>query len=222
MEQFVFLPKSITNLSELGIVKSALVVYPVICAEANFDERTWIQISEANLSRLTGMNIKSVREGVGSLVETDLLSRKMESEGRRHYYIYKPEFVRRDMIDDYHGDYFSFHRCIITSGVWPNLTLRSKVLYLAIRSQATFDAELYMEIEHGCEKYQANFNFKSEAYRNRLWDVCDIPLAILCRMVGIERTNLKSVLKQLEHFGLVEKYGPTLKVYLKPSLMVRF
>ena len=240
MKQFVWLPKlsklskGVTFTTSSGISKPAIVVYPVLCTEADFEKRSWLQISEENLARLTGINAKSVRDGINDITDNAfyfecdgkkefLLARKMESEGRRHYYVYRPGFVRGDMIKEFRGNFFSFHRCIVTSGVWGNLTLRAKLLYLAIRSEAKFDTEFYLEVEEGCcDKHLADFTFQSEDYLQRKWDVCDTPIASLCRMVGIESTNLKPVWDQLEHFGLVERYGPTLKVYLKPNRMVRF
>ncbi|MCK4346699.1 MAG: hypothetical protein KAX05_15555 [Bacteroidales bacterium] len=233
MEQFVYLPKFIDLPFYEGINTAALAIYPVVCCAADFEQNEWLQLSQEHIARMAGVSINTVRKGIDNLVYGDyyiteddidipLLEKKKVTEGTRHFYMYRVGFIRRDMIKGFREKYFSFHRCIITSGVWASLMPRAKALYLAMRTKAQFDAQLYMEIEYDePDMSGADFDFKSEQYRNRKWDPCIVPLAELCRMVNIERANIKPVIKQLEHCGLVEKIGNYFKVYLKPSIMVR-
>ena len=233
MEQFIYLPKFIGNSFYETLTKAALSVYPVLCSQADFEKNNWFQLSQEHISRMTGVNINMVREGINTLVTGDyyftendvniiLLERKMVNEGTRHFYMYRVGFIRQDMIKQFRGLYFAFHRCIIKSGVWATLTQRAKLIYLAMRTKAFFDAPLYAQIEYGePDVSNVDFDFKSEQYRNRKWDSCTTPLAELCRMVNVENSNIGLVIKQLKHYGLIKKIGNYFMVYLKPNVMVR-
>jgi hypothetical protein len=219
------------------IPKAALAVYPVICSRANFDENTWIQLPQEHIAAMAGVSVATAAKGIEELVRNNyqlkedeiripLLQRQKVMEGTRRFYLYKAGFVRRNMITEWKGEFFPFHTCIIDSGVWADLSPRAKALYLAMRSKAYCDPELYCQIE-GIEEMIPEGGERTEFYNdifpNREWDVCESSLAELCAMVDIERSNIAPILKQLAECGLVERvdYGPgsadtVFMVYLRP------
>jgi hypothetical protein len=153
----------------------------------------------------------------GESLQIPLLEREKTTEGTRHFYLYRSGFVRD--IEKWHGMFFIFHTCIVTSGVWSELSPRAKALYLAMRSVAKFDPYNYMEIEYGEQLNDVDFNFNSEDYRERKWDICLYSLAQLCRMVNIDSSKIKPVLDQLKKYHLVEIIDNGMyKVFLKPRI----
>ena len=136
--------------------KSALQVYPVLCSRANFEENKWFQLSRENIAKMAGISHPTVSKGIEDLLEYTIndkgnkipfLEMKKQTEGKRHFYVYKISLPRKDEIKKWRGQYFIFHTCIINSGVWAILKPRAKLLYIAMRMKAFFDADLYSEIE---------------------------------------------------------------------------
>jgi hypothetical protein len=237
MEQFFYFPKFIGLSQYARINKSALAVYPVLCSKADFEVNKWFQLSQEHISRMTGMNIDMVSRGVNNLLGSKnyftfndkripLIEARKVTEGTRHFYQYKAGFVRKSMVESYRGLFFAFHTCIITSGVWSRLTQRAKCLYLIMRTVAKFDAQLYAEIElDEIDIASLDFDFHGDEFCNRKWDIIfagENSLAEMCSIVKIEHTNIESVLKQLVHFGLIERIGRDFKVMLKPARAVRY
>ena len=199
---------------------AALAVYPVMCSYADFVDNKSFQISQANIAKLAGVSPPTAAKAIDHLVSieysfttnksrTALLERKMVSEGPRHFYIYNAGFIRKGLMKAWKGQFFIFHTCIITSGVWAELLPRAKVLYLAMRSVARFDPDLYSLIEHiDLDGFELSDFYMTDQYRDRKWDVCERSVAELCREMNISHTNRKPVLEQLEYYQLVEKAGP--------------
>ncbi|WP_028574536.1 helix-turn-helix domain-containing protein [Desulfonatronovibrio hydrogenovorans] len=234
MEKHVYLP----NLPEKffqHMSKSALAVYPVICSKANFEWDAWIQLPQEHIAKMAGLSIDTVAKGINNLVakgyvhvgkdeiEIPLLRRQKVTEGARHFYIYKAGFIRREQMQTCKGTYFIFYTCIIDSGIWAKLSPRAKALYLAMRSKANFDPEIYSMVENvDLDGMALNdlYNIDGQ-FRNRKWDVCELSLSELCRFADIGRSNIKPVLDQLEHYRLAEWMEPVFKVYLKPQIKIR-
>ncbi|MFW5721648.1 MAG: hypothetical protein ACOCWW_04625 [Bacteroidota bacterium] len=220
MNKIRYLPKEIIN---AGLSKQAMAVYPVLCCEADFEEDKEFQISRENLSRKSGLHFNGVKSGIDELEQSELCSQRLHTEGKRHFYLYTVYFVRKHMMKE--ENYFSFHNAIIESGIWNELMPRAKVLYLAMRIYAKFDVQLYAEIEYECESNELSefMDIKSNDFVNRKWDVLiNISLNKICEKVGVERSNRKRILRQLEHFGLIETIDNQLswyKVYLKPKVL---
>jgi predicted transcriptional regulator len=213
MDKFVGLPKSLVK---LGLSKAALAVYPVLCSQADFETDDWFQISQDNIKTLSGYSIPSVKKALDELAETELVARRKISERGRNFYIYRVEFIRRHMLEsgEHKGNCVYFYTCIIDSGIWAKLKPRAKALYLSMRIFAEQDPETYSCIE-GLAYDETNFD---EYIRERKWDVCTLPLAEMCRQVGIESSNNRDVLAELERHQLAEKVGRFIKVYLKPRI----
>ena len=92
-----------------------------------------------------------------------------------------------------------------------------------MRMNSYFVSDLYFELEPDFiyEGLQLHEFIHSSEYRNRKWDVCNKTLADLCRNIGIKPINLKPLLKQLEHHGLIERVDENksiFKVYLRPKI----
>jgi len=216
VQKHFYFPKDVL---ENSLSKTALALYPVFCSCADFKKDEWFQLPQQHIARLAGVSINAVVKGSRELEAAGLLERKKKTEGVRHFYLYRAAFVRQDMMKDYKGGFFIFHACIIDSGIWAKLKKpRAKALYLALRSAAYFDPDLYAEIE-GIDDEGKNdiYNVEGE-YRNRKWDFCHTTLSELCRMVGINRSDIEPALEQLEDYRLIEKYDHGFfKVYLKPQ-----
>lgn len=238
MNTFIYLPKQITTDNNNNyLTTSELSIYIVLCLFADFKDNKWFQLSQANIARMSGLATSTVISVIKKLIDKKfyficnekkyyLLNRQKITDQKRHYYLYQVNFVRKNMIKDMKGQFFSFFKCTVTGGVWANLKPRAKMLYIILRTVSKFEFILYNEIENEEEgtsyfEYSEDFDY-SDAYLNRKWDVCFTSLTELCRIGNIEHTNIKSTIEQLEHFRLIEKVGDFFKVYLKPDKMVRF
>ena len=219
------------------------VVYPVLCAKADFREPDFIQLSRENIAKLSGISTVATDDGLKRLeqryfkghktgVETPFLERELVQDGKRRFYVYNPNFFRPDTegtrISDWQGSYMVFHTWIIDSGLWAKLHRNSKALYLTMRSCSWFDRLLYEELENvsvpdEIDLYEAGGN--DEAYQNyvkRRWEVCDTSLRRLFDLAGIayNNTNTKHLINDLVEKGLVERLDDkrsVFKVWLKPQ-----
>lgn len=233
MTKFFYFPKFIGFGGFKKLSKSALAIYPVICSKADFAVYSWFHLSQEDISIMSGVNRRMVGKAIHELmlgnytlhtltadgedIVVPLLEFKKHTEGTKHFYMYNVGFIRKEMIDKWKGQFFIFHTCIIDSGIWAELSARAKALYLAIRSTAKFDALEYA-MQNDID-YAEISNLYDELYRDREWDLCEKSLGELCRMVNIERSNIKSVILQLEEHKLIETMtDSTIKVYLKPNI----
>lgn len=216
MEKHFYLEKM--DIIDLPTV--ACNIYPVLCSLADFETDNWFQISLDNLSKMSGMNIQTIRKGMEYLQTAKLLQRKKTTEGTRHFYIYRIKFIRRKKIKDYKGWYIVFFTSIIDSGIWAKLSPRAKTLYLVARSVAKFDYELYMESELPFGDHAFRMEWMEKEYLFRRWDaIIDHPFSNLCRLAGIESTNIKQPMQQLRKYKLLKKVDNNFyKVYLRPKI----
>lgn len=234
MERHFYCPKGFVSLTYFSVDRwgfefctnnrlslPAIAVYPVLCSLADHVSNEWFQISRENIAKMSGLSHKTVDKGLENLThlklaDDPLLEREKRTEGKRHYYVYKVGFVRKDMIAVNKGNYFIFHTCIIDSGIWAQLSPRAKALYLAFRTKAKFEAEFYADFyDISLSELLPIYN---EDYKDRKWDVCRTSLAELCRMVGIESSNIKEALGQLEYHRLIEYNESHSKIYLIPKI----
>jgi len=211
--------------------KYAAAVYPVMCSRDNFEiyGGKGFQISRENIARLAGVSTNSVDRAIEELenrsmvsdgVHHPLLRREKVQEGERHYYIYEMGFIRSveeglTMLE-WKDQYFTFHTCLIESGVWAALSFKAKLLYLVMRQEAYHDKEIYQSLE-------SEFDYDGESYAKRLWDICDQPLSKLFRLAGM-RVNYnaaKAAIEELEKHELVERMGDKkaiFRVFLRPKI----
>jgi len=221
MDSFRAIPKSV--ILNYGLSKAALAIYPVLCAKADFEKNNFFQISQENIAFYSGVSESNVRKAIAELEEAGLLTKEKVTDGTRHFYVYKVTFYRRPELEanEQRGHAIYFYNCIIDNGIWAKLKPRGKVLYLTLRAVAKQDFELYSVIEG--ENYGEDWNGVNydDYIRNRKWDVCDISLSKLCKVVKIERTNLTPVLEELERYKLIERVDRWIMVYLRPGRLLR-
>ena len=208
---------------------SSIAIYPVLCLLSDFENNNWFQISQKNIAIMAGLTINTVAKGIKELEEQYLdeepfLEKQKRTQGTRHFYVYRVNFIRKNDIEEWRSDYITFHKCIVESGVWADLKPRAKALYLSMRMSARFDPELYVEIEDLGLDTDSNEFWELHTdgnYRNRKWDVCYTSIAELCRKVNISSINLGMVLEQLKNHRLIERvdeHRSIFKVYLKPKI----
>ncbi len=214
-----------------AMTKAALAVYPVLCTLADFEKNDWFQCAQENIAKMAGISVNTVAKGIEDLVTNKfclmednvripLLERNKTTEGKRHFYLYRVGFIRKESIEKWKGSFFIFHTCIIHSGVWADLTPRAKALYLAMRSTAHLDFDEYYSFEYPgmeFEPYEEQLKDRKEYYRTRKWDFCNVSLSELSRLVNISSANIQKTMQQLEHHKLAERIDQWIKVYLKPK-----
>ncbi|MEX0998796.1 MAG: hypothetical protein WD000_02380 [Thermodesulfobacteriota bacterium] len=207
----------------------SIAIYPVLCLQSNFEQNKWFQISQKNIASMAGIDVNTVRKGIKDLekksfIGEPFLEKHKQTQGTRHFYVYAVNFIRKDYIEEWEGEYFTFHKCIVDSGVWANLKPRAKALYLSMRMSAHFNAMLYIEIEDLELDYATKDVYEvveGSNYLDRKWDICNCTLVDLCRLVDITPTNIKPILEQLENHRLIERVDNNkilFKVYLKPRI----
>lgn len=202
------------------VSSKALALYPVLCSLSDFEKRTWIQWSIKNLSIMSGLGNNSVIDAINNLKSIEayedelFLEVKKRDDGKRHFNTYQVEFIRKGQIEFWKGRYFIFHTSLIESGLWSELTPKAKVLYIALRSTACFDFDIYREME-GFDYLE--FSPNSSEFRDRKWEICRTSIKDLCALADINYDSSFSVLKELEKRGLLERYDGAILVYLKPK-----
>ncbi|MGB2693357.1 MAG: hypothetical protein WBB48_01210 [Thermodesulfobacteriota bacterium] len=220
LEKHFYFPKSVVT--EYNLSMRALAVYPVVCLKADFEDDKWFKISQEEITIKSGMTSNTVNKALLELEESDLLEREKRNSGKTHYYVYKVEFIRKDMIEEYKNEYFTFNQSIVDSGVWADLNLRSKALYLAFRVQAFHDIDSLFYDEEIFDGSRIDYNdiigTHLDEYRHREYDMCTTSVSQLCKIVGIDSSNLTSVFEQLDSHGLIKRFGDWFEVYLKPII----
>jgi len=221
MNSFRAIPKSV--IQELGLSKAALAVYPVLCCEADFEKAEAFQISQKNIARFAGVSEHSVRNGLKELENAGLLTKEKVTDGPRHFYVYKVTFYRRPELEanEQRGDAIYFYNCIIDNGIWANLPLGAKAIYLFLRAEAQQDLDIYSEIE-GIMTGEFYEPWEYPEYiRNRKWDICETSLTEISKAVGVDRSKIGAYLEALERFRLIERVDRWIKVYLRPGRFLK-
>lgn len=219
MNKYFWLPKG--GITTNGLSKSAMAVYPVLCAQANFEKDLWFQISQKTIGIRTGITIKTVCTALKELERTQItdpsgishqLIEKKKIPGERSYYVYKVFFYRTNT---FKKDAITFHTCIIDTSIWQILKNRTKVVYLAMRSIATYDPEL-----HAFET-DLDINPHSAEFRDRVFDmIYPHQLGEICSIATTSRTGFHLILEELEEWGLIKyEEDDSIMVYLKPNII---
>ena len=147
--------------------------------------------TQKGLQNLMGYTIQMKKQKARPLVEA-----KKATDGPRHFYIYRVQFIRRNQIEKQAGGYLVFFTSIIESGMWARLSLGAKCLYLVLRCHAKPDYDLYYEIEG---------DFPHSAIRK--WDVANLTITDLARTVHCTSGMLRNLLGELHQYQLAEQMG---------------
>ena len=221
MDSFRAIPKDIT--SSYGLSKAALAVYPVLCSEADFEKDEAFQISQANIALFAGVSENSVRNALKELENAGLLTKEKVTDGPRHFYIYRVDFFRKPMLDKtrQQGGAIYFYTCIINNGIWAELPLGAKAIYLFLRAEAKQDLDIYSEIEGIMTGEFYEPMEYPEYIKDRKWDICEASLTEISKAVRVERSKIGASLEALERFRLIERVDRWIKVYLKPGRFLK-
>ncbi|XWN36275.1 MAG: hypothetical protein ROO71_09965 [Balneola sp.] len=239
LEKYFYMPKMTNHF--FYTTNNALAIYPVLCGRADFwNNERWVRISRENIAKLAGISTKSVDDGINKLInvhfklengEMPFLEKREWQDGKRRGYEYMPSFFKYGVDDlspkKWNTKFFTFHTCIVTSGVWAGLSRKAKALYIAIRSKSFFDREAYNHIEQvwissmeeiydGAEVSEVG----KKNYRMRKWDISNSTLKELFELARIPYRNTRQLIDELEDSGLLERVHSTesvFKVYLRPE-----
>ena len=132
-------------------------------------------------------------------------------------------FYRRPELEanEQRGDAIYFYNCIIDNGIWANLPLGAKAIYLFLRAEAKQDLDIYSKIEGiMTEEFYEPMEYP-EYIRNRKWDICEASLTEISKAVRVERSKIGAYLEALERFRLIERVDRWIKVYLKPGRFLK-
>lgn len=199
MNTFRSLPREIFQEWELSL--SALAVYPVLCANADFKRRSMKQLSLKNIAKKAGLSVPTVLKAIDQLCDAEFAERVKHTEGQRTFWIYDAIFIREVDIESLKSEQFFFYTYIIECGIWAKLNLRAKALYLAMRSTSKFDFIDYCDVEG----YDYSVGNSEEIYKDRKWEECNESLSALCSMIGMSNSNINDVTEQLIKHGLIDK-----------------
>lgn len=226
MTRFITMPTFSLPGHPLSGDLSALATYVVLCSRSDHNEEKPIQISQANIAQLAGLNPGAVAEAIKRMQQMHLRQDRpivdirptKSSDGKRRFNLYSVDFIRRPDMEANRNKLLYFHTCIVETGIWSQLKPRAKALYLGMRSLAEFDYELYCDIEK-LDDTEFRLNYGTE-FPLRKWEMFTGPLTSACNMMKIERSNIKEVMDNLIDSGLVESYdNGVYQLYLRPKLM---
>lgn len=220
MNKFFSLSRELFQRGELSLTE--LAVYPVLCENADYKRRSMNQISLEIIGKKANLSVPTVAKAIDALCERfdqnyeeKLLLREKHTEGQRTFWLYDPWFIRESEIEIYKSsEQFFFHAFIIESGIWSNLDRRAKALYLGMRSKSEFDFMEYCDAM-GLSPYEGS---KEIIYTERKFEVCRFSVASICKMIGMDFSNMRSVINQLIEQLLIEEIEGGYIVYQFPNL----
>jgi len=229
-DRHFYLPKSIMK---KGLSKRELALYPVLCSFADFREANWFQISIANLSKFSGMSHTTVQGALSDLqgksrkvVYSDhtgatddkvvkILDSKRASSGSRHYNMYKVEFFRGRHIEANKGNWIMFNTMIIETGIWANLSVTAKALYLYLR----YEAETVLGGNGTVEWQELD---EEGGFRFRKYDSLRLNIKEISTNLKIRYRDVKNVIRQIEDLGLCARIDEYCMVGLVPMKEVQY
>jgi len=228
MTRHFYLPKIIMN---KGLSKRELALYPVLCSFADFRESNWFQISIANLCKFSGMSTATVHKALAELesdtinyydeddpqhwdpIKVPTVQRKKESTGKRHYNLYKVEFYRGGQIEANKGNFFLFNSSLIETGIWAQLSIRAKALYMYFRAVAVYDPSFHEEWEEIINELS---EINNNMFRERRFDAAVLNISEISGNLRINYEDVCKVIEELENHQLCERESEYCLVNLVP------
>jgi len=207
MNLHVYIPKFLKHsIQDWGLPSFAL--YPVLACRANYYEEMGFQISRDNIKKLTGMSLNSVDSGIGALLGSKadnrpILKREADNKEGRDFYKYNVLINRISTKQGQNPKSAMFHRALVDSGVWASLPLRCKALYFALRQVSYWDPDIATALR-----------VKPEYRAERPFEVVTENISNLFKRVNMSPQRMEPVFKELEYWGLVERYKGVMLVYM--------
>jgi hypothetical protein len=201
---FWFRRDLIENMNWARLSTASKAVFPVICSFTNKNGVAFP--SEETITSLCMRSEKDVRKGILGLSGFPGF--------RWEYYVTKRgRRAKRFRVnlprESGNGQAFPFHRALLESGNWRELTPAGKACYPVLRHFAYFDHDAY-RTENDLED---SFD---EIYGRREYEFADPERLMIARYAGIHRSSVGAALESLESCNLVEpimEFG--FRVYLR-------
>jgi len=190
-----------------GLPLSTKSIYPVIGCHANKEGVSFP--SQQTIADLCGCTAKTVREGIQGLLKIPWveLKNKITFRGNtQKTYIIKP--------GDEKTKYFSFYKAILESGIWRELSIQhnskaAHAVYCACMAYATFDYDLYIELEDLEE--DPNEFWTSDEYIYREYDFLYAELDVIAFKSGVSLPTARKAIQALIDVNLLEEI-PGMKI----------
>ena len=152
--------------------------------------------SEETMSALTGCDLKTVRKGIGNLVDMGYMKveKRFNTKGHRYNVYYEiPKW-------DYEaGKVFLFYNSVIEGGNWQELPSVAQGVYSVLKGISHYTFEDYQADEDNFESTMAY----SEFYKDRKFDIYEYDAETLALFAGVHRTSIKNACECLHRTGLV-------------------
>ena len=153
---------------------------------------------ERRTAILSGLSDKTVRKGIQGLkslpgfrFESYVSSRLKKS---KKFFLELPPPLGK-------GRFFPFHKFILESGLWRELSTVAKAVYPVLRTFGWFDYDEYCD-----SKEDNDYPDVKIVFENREYDFFDGDLTYIADYAGIHRNSLKAALSNLKAEQLIEEY----------------
>jgi hypothetical protein len=212
---FRFDKRWIENKSWALLPMASKAILPVIGCHC--DANGFAFPGERRIAILAGLSDKTLRKGIQGLEglpgfrsEPYVTSRLKNS---KRFFLDLPPLER--------GRFFSFHKFILESGLWRELSAVAKAVYPVIRCYSWFDLILYRGFEE--EAFYDPDN-PAATFEKREYEFFDGDLSYIREYSGIHRNSLKSALSDLHIKALIEPHeeNDSWRVYLRSKERRRY
>lgn len=206
---FRFDKRWIENMNWSRLSSAAKAILPVIACHCNKHGESFP--GEETIAVLSGLTAKIVRKGIHDLegfpgYTWDHYLTRHGKRGKKFLIKFPPT--------DEIGRSFFFHRGIIDSGIWRELSPSAKALYPVMRYFSKYDIYEDHDAEDMCDV--------PTYYGKRKWELCNAENGQIAKYAGINRHTVKEAVENLKNNFLIQPYvtemnEKTTKVFLIPE-----
>ena len=172
-------------------------ILPVIGCHCNANGHAFP--GERRIAILSGLSDKTVRKGIRGLealpgfrFESYISSRLKKS---KKFFLELPPLEK--------GRFFPFHKFILESGLWRELSTVAKAIYPVLRAFSWFDIDQYFD---STEDNEHGYDETKKIFEMREFDFFNGDLTYLADYAGIHRNSLKPAMSNLKAELLIEDY----------------
>jgi len=204
----------------------ALAVYVAMATRADFKEDAPFQVSQDSLSKLAGLNRRTVAAAVAELESTTLtlpdgntrrlLERDKVGDVRR-VWVYRLYVVRPQDRQVMTGFQLRLQASLVDSGVWARCSRRAQAFYLSARTLARADPIDHQSVTGENIANHEEWGVDPALYGQRRFDTCSNSLRDVCGLAGLSREKASAPADELVERGLVTRQRSCLHVYLAPQ-----